>query len=170
MDDDTFYVCLYLKDGRPIGHRLSLSANFPDKLNDPGRDDAATSREVSNFRVASKEFVDAMMGYLEYVPLILTLTPFVSHTMVTTALREFLEKQCVSCNKSGNRTIYKLQRDDFSAFLRFDENLSAAASTRRSLPRLLTVGLVTSLAYHLSLLMKEVPKKFQMRSLARTNL
>lgn len=101
MDDDTFYVCLYLKDGRPIGHRLSLSANFPDKLNDPGRDDAATSREVSNFRVASKEFVDAMMGYLEYVPLILTLTPFVSHTMVSRPL-------CVSFWKNSTFPVTSL--------------------------------------------------------------
>ena len=95
-----------------------------------------------------------MMGYLEYVPLILTLTPFVSHTMVTTALIGFLDKQCVSADKSDHHIIYKFKSDDFAAFRRFDENLSAAASTSRNLPRLLTVGLVTSLEYLLTLLMK----------------
>jgi hypothetical protein len=101
-----------------------------------------------------------MMGYLEYVPLILTLTPFVSHTKVTTALIGFLDKQCVSADKSDYHIIYKFKSDDFAAFRRFDENLSAAASTSRNLPRLLTVGLVTSLEYLLTLLMKEVAKQF----------
>jgi len=34
--------------------------------------------------------------------------------------------------------------------------MDAASSTVRSLPRLLTVGLVTSLEYHLNLIMREI--------------
>jgi hypothetical protein len=160
-NDEIFYVCLYLKDGRAVGHRVNFQGTFPATADDPTPDTtSSTKTEVSRFRAASNEFIDTMMGYLEYVPLILTLTPFVSHTMVANALREFLDKQCASCDRSNDRIIYKLSRHDFGAYRRFDENLSAAASTSRSLPRLLTVGLVTSLEYHLTFLMKEVAKKF----------
>jgi hypothetical protein len=71
-----------------------------------------TSLNISEFRAIFREFVDAMMGYLEYVPLILTLTPFVSHTMVTTALIGFLDRQCVSADNTNSNLMTLLLSGD----------------------------------------------------------
>ncbi len=168
MDQNkSFYVCLYVKDGMPIGHRMGFSKTFPAS-NDP-EPDAAVSQATSssNFPAISKEFIDAMMGYLEYVPIILYLAPIISHTLVASSLHEFLDRQCLSADKAVDRTIYELRSADLVAFRRFDENLSAAGSTSRSLPRLLTVGLVTSLEYQLTQLMKEVAKCFPQESFGK---
>jgi hypothetical protein len=112
-DDHSFYVCLYLEGGKPIGHRFGLSTNFPTKLDDPRpKPNVTTSLNISVFRAIFREFVDAMMGYLEYVPLILTLTPFVSHTMVTTALIGFLDRQCVSADNTNSNLMTLLLSGD----------------------------------------------------------
>lgn len=104
----------------------------------------------------TEQFIDTMMGYLEYVPMILELTPMVSNNMVASALSAFLDQRSVSCEADGLRKIYKLGVDDWPAYRRFNDSLSAAASTTRALPRLLTVGIVTSLEYHIGVLMKAI--------------
>jgi hypothetical protein len=63
---------------------------------------------------------------------------------------------CKSRDRTEARVIYEFGMQNFAAIRRFQENLDAAASTSRSLPRLLTVGLVASLEYHLNLIMKEI--------------
>ena len=50
-DDHSFYVCLYLEGGKPIGHRFGLSTNFPTKLDDPRpKPNVTTSLNISEFR------------------------------------------------------------------------------------------------------------------------
>src|SRR5665647_423903 len=101
-----------------------------------------------------------MMGYLEYVPLILYFAPRVSAQMVQTALKDFMEKNCITSERSESKILYKFSRDKFASVRRFEENLGAAQITSRSLPRLLTVGLVSALEYHLNLVMKEIAYRF----------
>jgi hypothetical protein len=83
--------------------------------------------------------------------------------MVIGSLQKFLEKSCVSCDRAPERIIYKFGLEQYSDIKRFQENMIAARSTSRALPRLLTVGLVTSLEYHLNLVMKEIASKFPER-------
>ncbi len=143
---EAFYICVYLKNGTPIGHRGGFNTEFPASLHDKLQETDPTPKlKRSGMKDISKNFINTMMGYLEYVPLILQLAPNVSHKMVSESLQAFLEKKCVSCNRNDDRIIYKFNPHDFPSIRRFEENLSAAASTSRSLPRLLTVGLVSSL-------------------------
>lgn len=62
----------------------------------------------------------------------------------------------MSCEVEDSRKIYKLQVNDWPSYMRFNDSLSAAASTTRALPRLLTVGIVASLEYHIGVLMKAI--------------
>jgi len=100
------------------------------------------------------------MGCLDYVPIIMSLAPAVSHRMVQEALQKFLEKSCLSSERSENRIIYRFNPDSAATVKRFEENLAAAVSTSRALPRMLIVGLVTALEYNLNLIMREVSAKF----------
>jgi uncharacterized small protein (DUF1192 family) len=150
---NSYYVCVYLKDGQALAHAGNLANDFPETWDAKA---ASSSNAGSGMNEITTKFINTMMGYLEYVPLILQITPVVSHKMVSTSLQTFLDSVCVSCDRASDRNIYTLRMEDFPAFRRFDENLSAAASTSRALPRMLTVGLVTSLEYHINLLMKEI--------------
>ena len=152
--DDNYYVCVYFKDGKAIGHRGSQTNSFSASISKNSTEKEGNS--LSGLELITTEFIETMMGYLEYVPIILQMTPMVSHRMVAKALAKFLDKTCVSSQTESDRIIYKLNGEDYPAFIRFNENLSAAASTSRTLPRLLTVGLVTSLEHSVGLLMKEI--------------
>ncbi len=154
---EAFYVCVYFEKGEAIGHRGGFDSNFPDTLDgSEANKEQIPKIKRSGMRDISKNFISSMMGYLEYVPIILTLTPTVSHRMVSQSLQTFLESKCSSCERGEDRVIYQFDLHDAPAIRRFEENLSAATSTSRSLPRLLTVGLVTSLEYHINLVMKEL--------------
>jgi hypothetical protein len=80
----------------------------------------------------------------------------ISQQMVTHSLQQFLEANCSACDRAETRIIYEFPKQKFASLRRFQENLEAATLTSRSLPRLLTVGLVASLEYHLNLIMKEI--------------
>lgn len=154
---ESFYICVYLKNGEPVGHRGSHDRKFPDNLHtDEDSEKPNPKIKRSGFDDISGQFISAMMGYLEYVPLILNLAPMISQQMVTHSLQTFLEANCKSRDRTETRIIYEFGKQNFAAIRRFQENLDAAASTSRSLPRLLTVGLVASLEYHLNLIMKEI--------------
>jgi hypothetical protein len=159
LDHRAFYVCVYLKNGKPVGHRASLNADFPVDISEKQKK-PAPAENLSNFSKASQDYLNVMVGYFEYVPIILELTPTISHHMVTQALQAFLEKQSVSCNREADRLIYRFKMEQFPSFCRFDDSLSAAAATSRAFPRMLTVGLVASLEFHLARLMVEIAKCF----------
>lgn len=149
-----FYVCVYLKDGTRIGHAMGVEPNFPKKMEE--EDGTVSQLKRSGLLDIWHELAATLMGYLEYVPMILEMAPIISHRMVTHSFETFLERNCLECVREETRTIYAFELEKASAINRFHENLSAASSTSRSLPRLLTVGLVTSLEYHVALIMKEI--------------
>jgi hypothetical protein len=151
---EPYYVCVYLEDGEPIAHVGSQTKEFPQKFSK--NDDENSKVRRSSLKEVSEQFVSAAMGYLDYVPLILSFAPLISRGMVQDAHLKYLEANCVSCERTETRAIYEFGSESFVDLRRFQENLSAAQSTIRSLPRLLTVDLVTSLEYHLNLIMKEI--------------
>jgi hypothetical protein len=164
---EAYYMCVYLRDGKPIGHEGKPKNDFPASLEDAGKKPAEPKILPSGMEVISDQFISAMMGYLEYVPLILSMAPNVSFRMVVHSLQKFLEENCVSCERTPERVVYKFNLDQYPNVKRFQENMDAARSTSLALPRLLTVGLVTTLEYHLNLTMKEIASKFPERIFER---
>jgi len=160
---NAYYMCTYLRDGEPIAHRGSTRDDFPASPGDTDEKNQKGSVSRSQMKDISDQFMSAMMGYLEYVPLILVMAPNLSHRMVTHSLQKFLEKNCVSAERTPDRIVYKFNLDQYPEIRRFQENMTAAMSTSFVLRRLLTVGLVTTLEFHLNLLMKEIASTFPER-------
>lgn len=162
MSDSTrhYYLCVYLRNGKPFAHQTRSDKSFPENLEVAEKEAESVDADASKMSAIFEQFINTMMGYLEYVPLILTLMPVVSHHMVTAALQNFFEKSSVEIEKFDNRIIYTFRREQMPAIERFEQNLAAASSTSRALPRLLTVGLVTSLEYQVNLIMREIAARF----------
>jgi hypothetical protein len=141
-DPKFYYVCAYSENGKQLGHIGNSEKVFPENIDDSEEHDKQQPDEPkSEMRDISQQFIHTMMGYLDYVPLILTMAPLISKDMVVRAQNHFFERSCISSEKSDNRVIYTFSATQFPAIRRFQENLEAATSTSRALPRLLCVGL-----------------------------
>lgn len=160
MTPENFYICVYLHQGEPIGHMGRFDNLFPDTMEKGLAEDKIPKVKRSGMKEISEQFVSTAMGCLDFVPIIMSLAPAVSHRMVQEALQKFLEKSWLSSERSPDKIVYRFNLDSAATVKRFEENLAAAVSTSRALPRMLIVGLVTALEYNLSLIMKEVSAKY----------
>ena len=74
-----FFVCMYIKDDRKIAHAVSLESNFPATVDEAREFSRSKERkkteQVSNFASRFEDFVKSVIGFIEFVPLILALTP-----------------------------------------------------------------------------------------------
>lgn len=158
MDEPNhFFVCIYLKDGRKVGHSVSLERNFPETINDTRKAEGpeqAKEREPG-FSSSFSDFVRSIFGFIEFVPLILAFTPAFSQIMME-GFEQFLVQKSIGKTQDANRIIYELGAVHFGEFRRLAESFSSATRTSRDIPRMLTVGLVSAFEYHLGQLMHQI--------------
>jgi hypothetical protein len=173
-DQNSFYVCFYLKDGTPVGHILSPENDFPADIESADKkaaEDVASEQSAdknaapgtlrsdgSPFAARFSEFVSAMLGYIEFVPPIIGVGTMVSQGLLLSALRKFLEANSSRTEKSKTREIFEVPREFYLEFKRLQDTHSAAIDISHDVPRMLTVGLVSTYEYHLSRLMKEIAR------------
>jgi hypothetical protein len=60
-------MCVYLRDGKPIGHYGSPKSDFPAEFEDDEKQPPVGKN--NGVEEVSNQFISAMMGYLDHVPL-----------------------------------------------------------------------------------------------------
>lgn len=155
-----FYVCVFSRDGKKVGHAVSRKPEFPKTLQEVSlskeeRDDQAQSAN-SKFADLFDDFVKSMFGFIEFMPIIIDISRLVSNDLLLQALEGFLEKTKTKKTVDGDRAIFTVPIDKIEEFGRLSGMLMSGLETSRNIPRMLTAGLVSSFEYHLGLLMHEI--------------
>ncbi|MEX4009245.1 hypothetical protein [Neoaquamicrobium sediminum] len=156
--NDSFYVCFYKgRDGDRIGHGVSSKNEFPKKLSitidqDNGKSD-------KKFGEIFKEFCDSMNGYMDMMPLLAGIGSAITYNIRESELVRFCEENSLSRLSDGNREIFEIPLSRVGDFNSIDLRHRGGQLVSKQIPKMLLMGVVSSLDHHIAQLMREVVRR-----------
>jgi len=159
-NSENFYVRL-LKEGKKyVGHQISFDTNFnekPDENIDKGEETKELPKDVEFYKIHN-EFSHSMFGYIDILPIIATFAPLITHGIQQRHIARFLNENCVEKNKTEKCAVFSIPINKYSKFNEILEAQKTSHHVSKQVPKMLTIGVVSSLEYHMVLLMREILK------------
>lgn len=148
---DHFYVHLRIENGRIIEHRISAKPDAEldssDKNSDQETDDRSSSDEQhlsSGFRAISDSLYNSITFYKEIIPIIMATNPFTNPHIKETIVTSYLRNNGILIDEADDYKIYRMDIHHIQRFIRRHDILVASFRASRYIPRILLIGLISS--------------------------
>jgi hypothetical protein len=151
-DEGVFFVKIYKKEDRSIGHAISPTRSFPESLSEASADaftDAIETGADALFSAHLSSFVDSITVYTDFMPVVLALVPQLSGNMLKASVEAFLKSNSASKEEIEGGTIYELKTDFYSDFIQLAGNTKPSFDASTSLSRNVLMGLIALLDHHI---------------------
>lgn len=155
MKKQAFYVCFY--ENPAAGHSVSLRDDFPERPSKP-HEGVGTPFYFGKLQFAKIvfEYVELMLGFVEFIPLVVGTSAEFANTLLYQTLRTFAHKKANSVTALKDRTIYSIPIELMQDFRRMGQTVSSSMSTARRIPPTLLVSLTSSYELLVSSLLNQI--------------
>lgn len=158
-----FYVRLHKKDGRYSGHRLEFENFFREKHEENEEEpekaeDSSAQSDHAEIKRIHAEFAQSMFGYIDVLPLIATLAPSMVHGIQQRHIANFLEENCSEKTEKEENEDFVVPIEKYGEFGNIVETSFTTELVAKQVPKMLTIGVVSSLEHLMALLFKEILK------------
>jgi hypothetical protein len=166
MNPRKFFVGILLKNGKPVGHALSLhEQRFPiepetkKELPKPSDEKKSTEEELtSTFESVFHNFVGTMESYRDFLQITLYTAPQLVQLMIEEEVNKYVEQNGTKREElsTTEATVYELDYQFFTPLVLRTERISSAAAGAGILPEVVMVGLISVYDGFLASLLKVV--------------
>ncbi|MER8994740.1 hypothetical protein [Mesorhizobium sp. M0678] len=158
-NSQSFYICLYRgENGKNLGHALSNSADFPEKISKNVTIDQVNVG--TNFGTIFDLFCESMLGYMDILPFIAIIGSVITDGIQNAELTEFCESNSVNTIRRDQSDIFEIGVNNYSEYRSIEVRRKSAQLVSKQVPKMLLIGIVGSLDHYLAQIMKEILKKF----------
>ncbi len=156
---ESFYVCFYKnKSGDRIGHGISTKNEFPDNIVKIIDNDSSTKNR-SKFQEIYSSFCDSMNGYMDMLPLVAGIGAAITYNIRESELIGFCKENMKSHKDFERREVFELPLSRIGEFQSIDRRHHSGELVSKQIPKMLLMGVVSSLDHHIAQLMREVIRK-----------
>lgn len=155
-----FYVKLFKEKGKIVGHAVSSQPDFQEINAEPvKREKQGTSGLEKGLRELLTRFENSMIIYMDFMPAIFVMTPFLSRELIVESLRKFLEQHNKKKTTVADGEVFELDVSNLGDFLSITEALDPSIDVLKSLTRNIMIGLIAVFDQHLPELIKLIVTK-----------
>jgi hypothetical protein len=154
----SFFVCFFKdKDGNEIAHADSPRDEFPDEIEKTIEIGPRKETEISEI---FSEFCRSIVGYIDMLPLLNSLSSVITRLIREKELKEFCENNHVNKTSYPRKAVFEIDIKDYFIYREINEKSITSNIVSKQVPKMLVIGFVSSLDYHISRLMKLVLAKY----------
>jgi hypothetical protein len=103
-----------------------------------------------------EHFTRSLSGYIEFGFFFAGMAPFLSAAMASSAPREFIEKAGTKLTETPELRTFKAPFNSLGEFNRLVRSITAMQTSAREVPRMLTVGLLSTLEFYIGQIMRSM--------------
>ncbi|RWI08320.1 hypothetical protein [Mesorhizobium sp.] len=93
--EEPFFVCVYKKDGMPIGQIVSPENEFPESFEEikvKSSDGDNIEEKASEFEKIFESYCNSILSYIDMLPFIASISPMVGDAIRSVGLINFLKE------------------------------------------------------------------------------
>ncbi|TIO17999.1 MAG: hypothetical protein E5X86_09695 [Mesorhizobium sp.] len=157
--EEPFFVCVYKKDGMPIGQIVSPENEFPESFEEikvKSSDGDNIEEKASEFEKIFESYCNSILSYIDMLPFIASISPMVGDAIRSVGLINFLKEKSGKTIETEGRDIFEVPSRFYSDFKEIADSANKASAVGRQIPKMMIIGIVSTYEHHLARLIRKI--------------